>query len=91
MLISSLSASVSPGKNEVWFFESNDCKELVIVSNRGYVLFEAIHITSDGVKKYKAESWEELRKCFDFMETQQSFWRIPDLCGDGFPILYRNL
>lgn len=91
MLISSLSTSVSPGENEVWFFENDSCDELVIVSNRCGVLFEAIHITSDGTKKYKEETWEELRKCFDFKITNQSFWRIPGLEGDGFGLLYRNL
>ena len=91
MLISSLGSSVSPGENEVWYFESDDCKEFVIVSNRQAVLFQAIHITSNGTKKYSEKTWELLKERLGFKETKKFFYRIPDLCGDGFPILYRNL
>ena len=90
MLITSLNASMSPCENEVWFFESNDCKELVIVSNRHDVLFQAIYIASGGVKKYTEKTWEVLVNRLK-SESSQEFWRIQDLDDSGFPLLYNNL
>ena len=81
---------MSPGENEVWFFESNDCKELLIVSNRHDVLFQAIYITSGGVKKYTEKVWEVLVNRLK-SESSQEFWCIPSLNDSGFPLLYNNL